>query len=146
MTEIDAKKQIATFEEDLERLPADDRLALSPVLHYFRAYALELLNFQKEVEATHSNPDAFDSLKGRLLGVLGGLDRDTSAYGTVLQRLTPYGKGLLEKMWSWFSGTVASGVLRVVADPLQIETWSFGVTTGFPSGISTTVTVNFKGV
>lgn len=140
---IELQKAKQDFEKEIESLEAGEDRALGLILHDFATYAAALLQLKDEMLVPHSNPDGIEALKGRLTGVLGEINtRIGQLHGVVSGVLSQKGRALLSRIWSWFSGTLMA-VLSRIAGPLKIQSWSFGVTGGFPAGLSTTITVTF---
>jgi len=112
-------------------------------------YAYRFVEFEEEIEKrfSYSNaPDAevVEELRGMLIELKDGFDRDLTPFGDPLRTLSGgKGRAFLGGVWRGISGHVISRVINGVAEYLGITGWSFGVTAGMPSGISSTITIHF---
>ena len=141
------KEQFAKFWKEFELLSEADKDSMMPVLRRLERYSNQFIDFEEKAkkELAQFNPEAIPRLQGELIALLDSFDRDLRVYGEALRTLSGgQGMAFLKGVWGWVSGNVVSRVIRDLAQHLEIRSWSFGVTAGMPSGLSSTITVHFS--
>lgn len=119
---------------------AEEKYGLRMVLAAFEELEKELEVIAKEAPSAH-NPGIYE-LKARLANLIGNTNASVSRFQGILVNLTRKGWDIINAIWKWFTGNLLE-ILAKIGNKLGVTGYSIGTTTGFPQGLSTTITVHF---
>lgn len=133
--------KLGKIQDDITKLASDEeKYGVRMVLAAFEDFDKELADIAKQVSEAH-NP-GIHVLKARLGSLIGNTNSAVSRFQNILPTLSRKGWDLINRIWRWFTGNLIE-ILDRIGKILGISGYSVGTTTGFPTGVSASLTIHF---